>query len=84
MTVGQRLGKVIYFFSKISVAEVKVVNTIRLGDKIKIIGPNTNITQEVRSMEIEHKKIQEAKPGDDIGLEVEERVPAGCCIFKAE
>lgn len=64
--------------------------TIKLGDRIRIIGKiNSNIgrplidfTQPVTSMQIEHQKIEQANPGDLIGLQVDEKVCKGCEVFK--
>ena len=82
LTVGTEVGRIAHFFPRISVAEVKVTGTLKVGDTIKILGKKTNLTQKVESMEIDHQKIEEAKPRDDIGLKVDQRVTEGCCVFK--
>lgn len=80
---GQLIGEVIHYFGKIGVAVVKLKDTLSVGDEIRIVGgESTDFTQKVESMEIEHKKIQEAKAGDSIGLKVKEKVREGYKVYK--
>ncbi|MEJ2272549.1 MAG: hypothetical protein P8X91_08765 [Candidatus Bathyarchaeota archaeon] len=51
------IGKVIHFFGRINVAIIELKDTLSIGDKIAIIGPNTDFEQTVESMEIEHVKV---------------------------
>jgi len=80
---GTFIGKVKHFYSKISVAVLEPSDVLKAGDTIRIVGNDgTNFTQPVESMEIEHQKIKEAKPGDLIGLKVTQRAHKGCCVYK--
>ncbi len=76
------VGKVTHYFTKIGVAVVEVKEKIKIGDKIHIKGATTDFVQEVKSMQINHKPVKEAKPGDDIGLLVEDRVREGDVVYK--
>jgi len=53
-----------------------------VADTIRIVGGMTDFTQTVESMEIEHKKVREAKKGDSIGLKVEQKVREGYKVYK--
>lgn len=83
-----KIGKVLHFFSRISVAAIeisdKITDTLEEGDTVRFFGKEgrINFTQKVGSMQIEHEKITKAKAGDQIGLEVTERVYEGCEVFK--
>jgi hypothetical protein len=56
---------------------------VKLGDTIRITGKSgINFTQKVESMELNHRKIRRARPGKEIGLQVNEEVREGCCVFK--
>ena len=79
---GKLIGRVTHYFSKISVAIVELTDTLKIGDKIKIKGGNTEFVQDVESMEMEHQKITEAKPGDVIGLKVSQKVREGYKVYK--
>jgi len=78
------IGKVTHYFSKIGVAVVELQDELRIGDKIRIEGPTTEIEQEVTSMQIEHQPIEVAKPGQKIGLKVINKVREKDLVFKIE
>lgn len=76
------IGKITHYFSKIKVAVVELKDTLKVGDKIHIKGNTTDFVQEVESMQINHKDIKEANPGDDVGLKVKDKVRDGDKVFK--
>jgi len=78
----EEVGRVTHFYPKISVAVVEMTGTLKVGDKIRVKGSTTDFTQVVESMQIEHKNIKEAKPGDVIGLKVKERTREKDIIYK--
>lgn len=78
------IGKVIHYFGKIGVAVIELTDTLKVGETIKIVGGESEFTQEVESMEIEHKKIKEAKAGDKIGLKVNQKVREGYKVYKIQ
>ncbi|HOJ51709.1 MAG TPA: EF-Tu/IF-2/RF-3 family GTPase [Syntrophales bacterium] len=79
----EKIGEVVKFFAKPSVAAVKVVaGEIKVGDKIKIVGHTTDLTETIDSMEINNQKIQKAQAGDLIGIKVSDRVRPGDEVFK--
>ena len=80
---GKLVGKITHYFSEIGVAVLKTVSPIKEGDEIRIIGgENTDFTQDVSSMQIDHEKVKSAKKGDDVGLKVKEKVREGYKVFK--
>ena len=80
--VEKEIGEVFSYYSGIGVAAVKLKGPIKIGDKIKIRGYTTDFEQKVGSMQIEHKKVESAKKGDDLGLKVDDRVRSGDKIYK--
>lgn len=80
--IMEEVGYVTHFYPKISVAIVEVTKELNLGDSIVIEKGNTRVEQTVESMQIEHTPISQAKPGDVIGLKVNERVPVGAKVFR--
>jgi putative protease len=79
---GELIGKVTHYFGNIGVAVVELSDTLKVGDTIRIVGGATDFTQTVESMEIEHKKVKEAKAGDSVGLKVEQKVREGYKVYK--
>jgi len=79
----ERLGEVVKFFSKPSVAAVKIVaGELHVGDTIKITGHTTDLTEHIESMEVNNQKVQKAVAGDFIGIKVSDRVRPGDEVFK--
>ena len=79
---GKLIGKITHYFGKIGVAVIELSDTLKVGDTIRIVGGTTDFTQTVDSMEIEHKKVEEAKKGDSIGLKVSQKVREGYKVYK--
>jgi putative protease len=68
--VGIEIGVITHYFSKIGVAVVKAGKALKVGDSIRIKGIRTDFIQKVDSMQVEHKSVQEAKPGDEVGMKL--------------
>jgi translation initiation factor IF-2 len=78
----QEVGKVVHYFSRISVAVIQFTATLSIGDKIRVQGPTTDFEQTVQSMQIEHENVEMAKKGQSIGLKVDERVRENDTIYR--
>ncbi|MDY6826575.1 MAG: translation elongation factor-like protein [Bacillota bacterium] len=78
----QIVGQVTHYYSKIGVAILKLDDTLKVGDRIAIVGATTDIEQNVKSMQVEHENIETAKAGDLVGLKVREKVREGDTVFK--
>ena len=79
---GKLIGKVTHYFGNIGVVVLELTDTLKVGETIRIVGGTTDFTQTVDSMEIEHKKVEEAKKGDSIGLKVSQKVREGYKVYK--
>lgn len=78
----QLIGKVSHYFSNIGVAVLDLSGALSVGDTIRIVGGETDFTQQVASMEIDHKKVDKAKKGDSAGLKVDQKVREGYKVYK--
>ncbi len=65
---------VTHYYTKAGVAAVVLTKTIRKGDRIRIKGHTTDFEQVVESIEIDHRAVDVAMPGDHVGIKVKERV----------
>ena len=69
------VGKVTHYFAKVSVAIMELEKgALKVGDTIHITGHTSDFTQKIDSIEVEHEKVQEVKPGDSFGIKVDEKV----------
>ena len=64
------IGRITHYFDHLQVAVIKLNETLKLGDKIHIIGHTTDFTQSVASMEVNHQTVDWVKPGDDVAIKV--------------
>lgn len=79
----QRVGEVMKFFAKPSVAAVKITEgEIAVGDTIRFTGHTTELTMQLDSMEVNNQKVPRAKSGEDVGIKVAGRVREGDEVFK--
>jgi putative protease len=76
------IGTVKHFFTKISVAIVDLTAPLSVGDQILIKGPSTDFEMKVDSMQVEHKDIQCAEPGDCIGLKTAQLAKERDVVYK--
>ena len=71
----KEIGKVEGYFAKIGVAAITILQgELKVGDTIRIKGHTTDLTQAVGSMQIEKLDVPIAKPGDQVGIKVSDRV----------
>ncbi|HDM23254.1 MAG: translation elongation factor-like protein [Methanomicrobia archaeon] len=74
----EEVGEVFTYFSRVGVAGIKVTGNFKVGDKIKI----GDLEFVIDSMEIDRKKVEEAKPGDSVGIKTPEKVKKGEKVYR--
>jgi len=79
----KKIGDVIHFYEKIQVAIIRLSAPLKVGDSITFKLADSEFTQVVDSMELEHEKIKSAKKGDEVGLKVDQPVKEKTEIFAA-
>ncbi len=77
----KEIGVVSTYFTHVGVAAIKLSNKLKVGDRIKIKGHTTDFELKVESMQIENKKVPEAKKGEHIGIKVPEKVRPNDKVF---
>ena len=79
----EEIGVIVKFFAKPSVAALEVTSGgIKVGDVLHYQGHTTDFTEEVTSMQIDNNPVEEAKPGDLVGIKVKERVRENDKVYK--
>lgn len=79
---GTQIGQITHYFDHISVAALTLTEPLRVGDTIHILGHSTDFKQEVTSLQINHQDVSEARPGDDVGMKVIQKVHPHDKVFK--
>ena len=79
----EKVGRVEKFFAKPSVAAIEVTTgVLRIGDKLHFKGHTTDFEETITSMQVENQPVEEAKPGDLVGILVKERVRENDTVFR--
>ena len=78
----EEVGKVSDFFAQPVVAGIDLTAPLKVGDNILIKGHTTDMELVVESMQINNVDVEEAKPGDAVGIKVPHRVRQGDRVYK--
>lgn len=69
----KEIGFVEHYFGHLKVAGIKVTDgPLKIGDSIHIKGHTSDFTMPIKEMQINHKDVNMANTGDDIGIQVPE------------
>jgi len=77
------IGEVTHYFGGIGVAIVKFNREVKVGETVRFKGAHTDFTQEISSMQYNHKDIESAKKGQEVGIKVEQKVREGDEVYEA-
>ncbi len=78
------IGVVTHYYGGIGVAIVKFNKAVEKGTEVEIRGATTNLRQKMDSMQYEHKDIDTAKKGQEVGIKVDEKVREGDEVYLVE
>ncbi len=84
MAEGKRIGKVVHYFGKISVAVVELESDLKIGDTVHFEGAHTDFKQEIDSMQVEHEVVEQVSAGDEVAIKVKERARTGDTLHMHE
>lgn len=78
------IGKGTNYFSKIKVAEFKLeTSNLKVGDEIIITGPTSGVVKTiVQEIRVDLKPVEEAKKGELISIQIDEKVRRADKLFK--
>ena len=79
----EEIGKVTHYFGKIQVAAIEVTSgVLSVGDTIHVKGHTSDFTQTIDSMEVEGSSVQQATPGDAVGIKVVKHAREHDAVYK--
>jgi putative protease len=80
---GERIGTVTHYYSHLSVAIIELdTGSLRVGDVVHIKGHTSDFQQRVESMEIDRVNVNEAGPGESLGLRVKQHAREHDIVYK--
>jgi translation elongation factor EF-1alpha len=69
----KKIGKITHYYNHLHVATVNITDgELQIGDMIHVEGHTSNFMQKLCSMELEHESTDVAKPGDNVGIAIDE------------
>ena len=79
----KQIGRISHYYGKIQVAAIELTDdSLAVGDTIHIKGSTTDLTEQIKSIQIEHEQVQSAKKGDSIGVKVSDHVREHDLVYK--
>lgn len=76
------IGRVTHYFGQPGVAGIVLKEELRVGDRIAFEGHTTDFETVVSSIQIEHETVEQAGPGDNVGIRVPERVREHDVVYR--
>jgi len=83
MAEEKPIGQVTHYYGGIGVAIVKFNREVKVGETIHFKGPHTDFSQKIESMQYDHKDIDKAKKGQEVGIKAEEKVRESDEVYNA-
>jgi translation initiation factor IF-2 len=78
------IGKVIHWYDKIGVAVVKLAGSLKVGDTVVVKRGDTEFTDSVTSMQLDHDSIEAGKKGQEVAIKLSQSAKEGAEIYSAE
>ncbi len=77
---GIKVGNVEEFRWRFMDALIYLDMSLRVGDQVQIVGPDTDFRQTIRQIRVYHEKVKRGKPGQRVWVPVEEHVRPGDAV----
>ena len=79
---GKEIGTITHYYGHLNVGIIELSDALKVGERIRIKGHTSDFTQDVKSMQIEHKDVPEAKRGDVVGIKVSGKTHPNDKVYK--
>lgn len=76
------IGTVTHYYGNLGVAIIKFKRVFRAGEKVHFKGATTDFEEKVKSMQYDHKPIETAKKGQEVGIKVGDKVREGDEVYE--
>ncbi len=84
MSEPRAIGSVIHYWSRLGVAGVELSDSLKMDNWVQFRGATTDFQQRVTSMQLNHRFVNEAFEGQQIGILVADKVRVGDTVFLLE
>jgi putative protease len=85
MATEEKIGSVTDYLNRIGVAVIRLTEgPLRRGDRVRIVGRTTEVTQAVDSMQVDHRPVEEAARGTEVAVKVVNPVRRHDEVFRVQ
>jgi putative protease len=84
MSEPRAIGRVIHYWARLGVAGVELSDSLKMDDWVHFRGATTDFQQRVTSMQINHRFVNQAHAGQQVGILVADRARAGDTVYLLE
>jgi hypothetical protein len=71
---SEAIGTITHWFGHLSVAAVTLSGPVAVGDRVHVLGHVTDLVQAIHTMEVDHRRVERAVPGDDVAIAFDDHV----------
>lgn len=75
------VGEVTHYYGGLGVAIVKFNQDMPVGKNLTFQGATSDFSQDISSMEFDHKSVQVAPKGKEVGMKVKDKVREGDKVY---
>lgn len=83
LTGAMPLAVVTHYYDRIGVATLKLMGTMRMGDRIRVTRGDVSFEQTVHSIQIAGNPVQGAISGQDVAMKLDQPAHEGARVYKA-
>ena len=76
------LGKIKDYYARQGAATLVLEAALSLGETIRVKGFTTDLTQKVDHLEVNHRSVPGAVPGEGVGIKLADRARVGDAVYK--
>ncbi|MFH1790856.1 MAG: hypothetical protein ABH885_02595 [Candidatus Omnitrophota bacterium] len=81
--LGEPIGEVTHYFPHVKVGVVKIKKgSLSAGDTVYLKGHTTDFEEKIGSMQVNHRNVDKASKGQEIGVKMKHRVRKGDLVYK--
>ena len=78
----KQIGKVIHWYDKIGVAVIKLTDTLKKGDNIKIKREKDEFEDTITSMQLDHADVDSAGKGSEVAIKLSSKAHDGAVVYR--
>lgn len=78
------IGEVKHYYGGIGVAVIKFSKAVKVGDTVRIKGATTDFEETISSMQYNHKNLESAAKGKEVGVKISQKVREGDKVYEVK